>query len=176
VQLYLSGPSEPLIPANWVPLKLVLGGGMLHFFIIHHAQTQSNRVCNFNVFFFLLILILASDHFCPDLYITTAGVKWCGSRLMLPRTSQVLFYFSGPSGSLIPSLWRIENGIPLKPVLGCLSDVALFHHHFFTHSIKPGLQCSCYFADFNASKMLPKGSLFPNIYISYISTFLCTNL
>jgi hypothetical protein len=49
----------------WVPLKPVLGGirELLHLFIIHHVQTQSNRVCNSHVnllcfrgkiFFFML--------------------------------------------------------------------------------------------------------------------------
>jgi hypothetical protein len=35
--------------------------GMLHIFIIPHVQTESNRVCNFNVI--LLRLMLPRDHF-----------------------------------------------------------------------------------------------------------------
>jgi hypothetical protein len=40
--------------------------------------------------------------------------------------TSVLLYFSSPSGSLMPALLRIENWIPLKPVLGSVRDVALY--------------------------------------------------
>jgi hypothetical protein len=75
----------------------------------------------------------------------------------------VLLYFSGLSGSLSPTHLNVENYVPLKPVLGGERDVATFHYPSFTDSIKPGLNFSCYYADFNASK----GSLFPDINLYY---------
>jgi hypothetical protein len=35
--------------------------------------------------------------------------------------------FSGPSGSLSPALLSVKNWVPLKPVLGCVRDVAICH-------------------------------------------------
>jgi hypothetical protein len=45
------------------------------------------------------------------------------------RDSYFLYFtFSGPSGSLMLSLLSVENGVPLKPVLGSVRDVALNHY------------------------------------------------
>jgi hypothetical protein len=76
----------------------------LHFLIITHVQTQSNRVCNSYVI--LLWLMLPRDHFVSRiLYFTTAGVK---CRMAAVKSCPVLHFsvaiFSGPSGSLMPTL------------------------------------------------------------------------
>jgi hypothetical protein len=60
----------------------------------------------------------------------------------------MLLYFSGPSGLLTPAPLSVENKVPLKPVLGGLRDVALFHYPSCKNSIKPSLQFLCNFANF----------------------------
>jgi hypothetical protein len=76
----------------------------------------------------------------------------------------VLSYFSGPSGSSSPALLRVENRVPLKPVIGVVRDVAFFHYPSCTDSIKPSLQFSCNFGVFNATR----GSLLSDIYLVYL--------
>jgi hypothetical protein len=77
----------------------------------------------------------------------------CGScKKLPPYFTYVLLYFSGPSGSLMPALWSVENWVPLKPVLGGVRDVARIHYPSCTDSIKPSVQFSCNFVVINASK------------------------
>jgi hypothetical protein len=72
----------------------------------------------------------------------------------MPRTSlQCCYILSGPSGSLMQSLFSVENWVPLKPVLGAWGMLHLYINPR-THSIKPNLQCSCYFVVINASEGL----------------------
>jgi hypothetical protein len=76
----------------------------------------------------------------------------CGRCKKLPRTSlQRCYIFSGPSGSLLPALLSVENLVPLKPVLGGVSDVALIHYPSCTDTIKPNLQFSYNFVVIIAS-------------------------
>jgi hypothetical protein len=95
----------------------------------------------------------------PDIYTLQQQVSsavWQPSKVA-PYFTSLLLYFSGPLGSLSPVLLSVKNRVPLKPVLGHVRDVALFHYPPRTDSIKPNLQFSCNFAVVNASK----GSLFP---------------
>jgi hypothetical protein len=125
---------------------------MLHVLIIPHVQTQSNRVCNFYVI--LLWLMLPRDNFVSRiLYFTKAGVT---CRPAAVKSCPVLHFsvviFSGPSGSLMPTLSSVENWVPLKPVLGGVRDVARTHYPSCTDSIKPSLQFLCYFVVLDASE------------------------
>jgi hypothetical protein len=52
----------------------------------------------------------------------------------------------------MPALLSVENGVPLKPVLGDVRDVAHFHYPSGTDSIKSSLQFSCNFVVINASE------------------------
>jgi hypothetical protein len=72
--------------------------------------------------------------------------------LVDPYFTSVLLYFSGPSGSLMPALFSVENWVTLKPVIGGVRDVALIHFPSCTDSIKPSLQFSCNFDVINASE------------------------
>jgi hypothetical protein len=56
-----------------------------------------------------------------------------------PYFTSVLFYCSGPSGTLMPALLNVEYLVPLKPVLGRVMDVALIHYPSCTDSIKLSL-------------------------------------
>jgi hypothetical protein len=65
--LVMNDLSSTFSVENWVPLKPMLGGvrdvALFHY---PHAQTQSNRVCNFRII--LLLLMLRRDHtFFPDI-------------------------------------------------------------------------------------------------------------
>jgi hypothetical protein len=54
--------------------------------------------------------------------------------------------------SLMPALLSVENWVPLKPVLGGVSDVALIYYPSCTDLIKPSLQFLCYFVVIIASE------------------------
>jgi hypothetical protein len=66
--------------------------------------------------------------------------------------TSVMLNFSESSGSLLPARLSVKNGVPLKPVLGGVRDVALIHYPSCTDTIKPRLQFSCNFVVINASK------------------------
>ena len=43
-----------------------------------------------------------------------------------PITSSQCYFFSGPTRSMTPIRFVVENGKPLKPVLGYVKEVTLF--------------------------------------------------
>jgi hypothetical protein len=61
--------------------------------------------------------------------------------------------FSGPSGSLMPALFGVENWVPLKPVLAGVRDVALLHYPSCIDSNKQRLQFCCNIVVINASEI-----------------------
>jgi hypothetical protein len=79
-----------------------------------------------------------SHHTSPRfLYLTRAGVECCVQAVKrCPVLRFSIFIFFGSSGSLNPTLLGDENWVPLKPVLGGMRDVALFHYTSCTDSIK----------------------------------------
>jgi hypothetical protein len=99
--------------------------------------------CNFADFDFCEGLPLSRN-----LYITKAGVKYhvtvvrCCTSLQYCYIFLILLDFSTSS---------VKTWQPLKPVLGVLRNIAPFQFTSITDLIKPSLQCSCKFADFNVS-------------------------
>jgi hypothetical protein len=66
--------------------------------------------------------MLPRDHFVtrPDFYTSQQQVSSAVLQLekVAPYFTSVFLNISGPSGSLMPALLNVENGVPLKPVQG----------------------------------------------------------
>jgi hypothetical protein len=94
------------------------------------------------------------DHFCFQIFVLHNSMCQvpCGSRKSCPVLHFSVVIFSGPSGSLMPTLLSVKNWVPLKAVLGGVRDVALIHFPSCTDSIKPSLQFLYYFVVINASE------------------------
>ena len=74
---------------------------------------------------------------------TAAGVKCCVAALKSRhKYISVLLYFFLVLGINDYNTFSIGNRVPLKPVLGAVRDVALFHYLSWTNSIKPSLHIS----------------------------------
>jgi hypothetical protein len=70
----------------------------------------------------------------------------------------------------MPVLLSVENLVPLKPVLGGVRDVALFHYLSFTDSVKLSLQFSWHFAVLT----FPRDHFLPDIISLYLHETLNT--
>jgi hypothetical protein len=108
----------------------------------NYAQSMLNNYLSGYLNFCFQIFILHNSR-CQ---VFVAAVESCP----VLHFSDVIFFW--PSGSLMPALLSVENGVSLKPVLGGVGDVARIHYPSCTYSIKSILQFSCHFVVINASE------------------------
>jgi hypothetical protein len=115
---------------------------LLFFFLeFHHQNPTSNKLVVFSQFIYsvttawkLIITVSVLRHkLFKGMTSDMSGV--CNPQRKL--YFYMLLYFSGPSGSLTPAIFSIENWVMPKPVLGGERDVSLIHYPSCADWFKP---------------------------------------